>query len=148
MSNSLWLHRLQHTRLPCPAPTPAACSNSCPSSQWCRPISSFVVPFSSCLEPFPASGSFPRSQFFASGVQSIGASASASVLPKNIQDWFPLGLTGLTSLLSKGLWRVFFNTTVLEKCFTEGERRHQTDHWSRQRLTSFSIEQISFYLFF
>ena len=88
-------HGLQHIRLPCPSPTPGTCSNSYPSSQWCHPtISSSVVPFSSCLQPFPASGSFPVSQFFPSGGQSIGVSASASVLPMNIQDWFPLGWTG------------------------------------------------------
>ena len=86
---------VHHTRLPCPSPTPRACSNSCPLSRWCHlTISSFVIPFSSCLQSFPASGSFQMSQFFASGGQSIGSSASASVLPKNIQDWFPLGWTG------------------------------------------------------
>ena len=86
VSSSLWIHGLQHARLPCPSLPPGACSNSCPSSQWCHPtISSFVVPFSSCLQSFPASGSFPMSQFFASGGQSIGVSASASVLPMNIQ---------------------------------------------------------------
>ena len=109
----VWLfatHGLQHARLPCPSPTPRACSNSCLSSQWCHPtISSSVVPFSLCLQSFPASGSFPVSQFFASRGQSIGVSASASVLPMNIQDWFPLGLTGLISLPSKGLSRVFSN---------------------------------------
>ena len=111
MSNSLWPHGLQHARIPCPSPTPGACSNSCPSRQWCHStISSSVVPFSSCVQPFPASGSFPVSQFFASGGQSIGA--SASILPMNIVDWFPLGLTSLISLESKGLWRVFSNTTV------------------------------------
>ena len=90
MSNSLWRHGLQHARPPHPSPTPGACSNSCPLSQWCYPtISSSVVPFSSCLQCFPASGSFPMNQFFASGGQSIGASTSASVLPVNIQDWFP-----------------------------------------------------------
>ena len=95
MSDSLWPHGLKHARPPCPSPTPKACSNSCPSSQWCyTTISSSVVPFSSCLQSFPAPGSFPRSQFFASGGQNIGVSASASVLPMNIQDWFPLGLTG------------------------------------------------------
>ena len=103
-SNSLWPHGLQHTRLPCPSPTPGACSDSCPSSGWCHPtISSSVIPFSSCLQSFPASGSFPISQFFTSGGQSIGASASESVFPVNIQDWFPLGFTGLISLQSKGL---------------------------------------------
>ena len=102
MSDSLWPRRLQHARLPCPSPIPRACSNLSPSSQWYHPtISSSVIPFSSCLQSFPASGSFLRSQFFASGSQSIGASASALVLPINTQDWFPLGLTGLISLQSK-----------------------------------------------
>ena len=110
---TLWHHGLQHGRLPCPSPTPRACSNSCPSSQQCHPtISSSVVPFSCYLQSFPASGSFQMSQFSASGSQSIGVSASASVLPMNIQDWFPLGLTGFISLQSKGLSRVFSNTTV------------------------------------
>jgi len=117
MSNSLQLHGLQHTRLPCPSPTPTACSNSRPSSRWCHPTISFsVVPFSSCLQSFPASGSFPMSQFFASGGQSIGASTSASVPPMNNQDWFPLGF-GLISLQSKGLSRVFSNTTVQKHQF-------------------------------
>ena len=99
MSDSLRPHGVQHARLPCPSPTPWAYSNSHASSQWCHPtISSSVVPFSSCLHSFPISGSFPVSQFFTSGGQSIGVSASASILPKNIQDWFPLGLTGLISL--------------------------------------------------
>ena len=106
------IHELQHARLPCPSPTSGACSNSCPLSRWCHPtIISSVVPFSSCLQSFPASGSSPVSQFFTSGGQSIGASASAPVLPVHIQDWFPLGMTGLSSLQSKGLSRVF-NTTV------------------------------------
>ena len=95
-------HGLQHARLPCPSTTPGACSNSCPSSRWCHPtISSSIVPFSSCFQSFPASGSFSVSQFFESGGQSIGASASASVLPKNIQGWLLLGWTGLISLLSQ-----------------------------------------------
>ena len=111
VSNSLRPHGLQHTRLPCPSPTPGAYSNSFPSSQWCHPtISSSVVPFSSHFQSFPSSGSFPMSQFFPSVALSIGVSASASVLPMNIQDWFPLGLTGLISLESKGLSRVFFPT--------------------------------------
>ena len=111
-------HGLQQARLPCPSPTPGASSNSCPSSRWCHPtISSSVVPFSSCLQSCPASGSFQMSQFFASGGQSIGASASASVLPMNIQDWFPLGQTELISLQSKGLPRVFSNTTVQKHQF-------------------------------
>ena len=93
MSDSLWLHELQHARLPCPSPIPGACSNS--SSRWCHPtVSSFVIPFFSCLQSFLASGSFPMSQFFTSGGQSIGVSASISVLPLNIQDWFPSGWTG------------------------------------------------------
>jgi len=111
VSNSLRPHGLQHTRLPCLSPTPGACSNSCPLSQWYYPtISSSVVPLSSCLQSFTASGSFLRSQFFASGGQSIG-SASASVLPMNIQDWFPTGWTGWI-LQFKWLSRVFSNTTV------------------------------------
>ena len=118
VSNSLQLHGLWHTRLPCPSPSPGACSNSCPSSWWCHPtISSSVVPFSYCLQSFPASGSFPRSQFFSSGGQSIGVLASESILPMNIQDWFPLELTGLISLESKGLSRVFSNTTVQKHQF-------------------------------
>ena len=104
-------HRLQHARPPCPSPTPRVYSDSCPLSWWCHAtISSSVVPFSSCLQSFPASGSFQMSQLFASG-QSIGVAASASVLPKNIQDWFPWGLTGLI-LQTKQFWRVFSNTTV------------------------------------
>ena len=100
------------TALPCPLPTPGAYSNSCPFSQWCHPIiSSYVAPFSSCLQSFPAPGCLPLSQFFTSSGQSIGVSASASVFPVNIQDWFPLGLIGLISLQSKGLSRVFSNTT-------------------------------------
>ena len=113
VSNSFWPHGLQHAGPPCPSPTPGACSNSCPSSQWWHPtISSSVVPVSSRLQSFPASGSFQMSQFFTSGGQSIGVSASASVLPINIQHWFPLGWTGWISLQSKGLSRVFSNTTV------------------------------------
>ena len=112
MSNSLWPHGLQHTRLPCPSPPPRACSNSCPSSWWCHPtISSSVASFFSCLQSFPASGSFPVSQFFTSGGPSIGASALASVLPMNIQDWFPSGVTGLISLQSRGLSSIFSNPT-------------------------------------
>ena len=113
MSNSLQPHGLQHARLPCPSPNPRAYSNSCPSSQWCNPtISSSVVPFSSHLQSFTASGSFQMSQFFTWDGQSIGVSASASVLPVNIQDWFPLRWTGCISLQSKGLSRVSSNTTV------------------------------------
>ena len=113
ISNTLQLHGLQHAKFLCLSPAPEVCLNSCWSNQWCHPtISSSVIPFSSCLQSFPASGSFPRSQFFTSGGWSIGASALASVFPMNIQNWFPLGLTGLTSLQSKGLSRVFSNTTV------------------------------------
>ena len=109
---SLWLKGLQHSRLPCFSPSPRACSNSCLVIQWCHPaISSSVIPFSSCLQSFPGSGSFLMSQLFASGGQSIGASASASVLPMYIQGWFPLGWTGWISLYSKGLSRVFPNST-------------------------------------
>ena len=107
MSNSLWPHGLQHSRLPCPLPTPRTCSNSCPSSWWCHPtISSSIIPFSSCLQSFPASGSFPMNQLFTSGGQSIAVSASTLVLPMNTQDWSPLGWTGWISLQSKGLSRV------------------------------------------
>ena len=118
MSNSLWPHGLQQARSPCPSPPPRACSDSCPLSLWCHPtISSSVVPFFSCLQSFPASGSFPMSQFFTSGGQSTGVSVSASVLPMNIQNWFPLGLTRLIFLQSKGLSRVFSNTTVQKHQF-------------------------------
>ena len=111
-------HGLQHARLPCPSPTPRICSNSYPLSWWCHSIiSSSVVPFSSCPQSFPASGSFPVSQFFVSGGQSTGPSASASVLPMNIQDWFLLGMTGWISWQSKGLSRVFSNTTVQKHQF-------------------------------
>ena len=113
MSDSFWPHGLQHTRLPCPSPSPGTCSNSCASSQWCHPtFSSSVIPFSSCLQSFPASGFFLMSWFFASGGQSIGASASASALPMNIQDCLPIGLTGLISLQSKGLSRILSKTRV------------------------------------
>ena len=113
VSNSLRPHELQHARIPCPSPTPRVDSNSCPMSQWCHPdISSSVIPSSSCPQPLPASGSFPMSQLFTWGGQSIAVSASASVLPMNTQDWSPLGWTGWISLQSKGLWRVFSNTTV------------------------------------
>ena len=118
MSDSLWPHELQHARPPCPSPTPRVHPNPCPLSQWCHPtISSPAIPLSSCLQSFPASRSFPMSQFFASVGQRTGASASASVLSMNIQGWFPLGWTGLISLQSKGLWRVFSNTTVQKHQF-------------------------------
>ena len=118
MSDSLWPHGLQHARPPCPSPTPRVYSNSCPLSWWFHPtISSSVIRFSSCLQSFLASGSFQMSQLFASGGQNIGVSASPSVLPMNIQNWFPLGLTGWISLQSKGLSRVFSNTKVQKHQF-------------------------------
>ena len=113
VSNSLWPHELQHTRPPCPSPTPGVTPNPCPSSRWCHPaISSSVIPFFSCPQSFPASEAFPMSQLFTWGGQSIGVSASTSVLPMNTQNWSPLGCTGWISLQSKGLSRVFSNTTV------------------------------------
>ena len=118
MSDSLWPHGLQHTRLLYPSSTPGACSNLCPLSQWCHPtISSSAAPFSFCPQSLPASEPFPMSQFFTSCGQSIGLSSSASVLPMSIQDWFPLGWTGWISLQSKGLSRVFSNTTVQKHQF-------------------------------
>ena len=118
MSASLRPHELQQARLPCPSPTPRACSNSCPLSQSCHTtISSSVIPFSSQLQSFPASRSFQMSQFFTSGGQSIGASPSATVLPMNIQQWFPLRWTGWIPLHSKGLSKVFPNTTVKKHQF-------------------------------
>ena len=114
MSDSLRPHELQHARPPCPSPTPGVHPNSCPLSRWCHPtISSSVVPFSSCLQYFPTSGSFLRSQFFTSGGQSIGISVLASVIPMNIQDWFPLGLTDLIFLQSKGLSRKSISSSSL-----------------------------------
>ena len=118
VSESLGPRGLKDARLPCPSPTPGACSNSCPLSQWCYlAISSSDDLFSFCLQSFPASGSFQMSQFFTSGGQSIGVSPSTSVLPVNTQDWFPLGWTGWISLQSKGLSRVFSNTTVQKHQF-------------------------------
>ena len=118
MSNSLWPHGPQYTRSPCPSSIPGVYPNSCPLSWWCHPtISSSVFPFPSCLQYFPASESFPMSQFFAWGGQSIGVSASISDLPMNTQDWSPLGWTGWISLQSKGLSRVFSNTTVQKHQF-------------------------------
>ena len=118
VSDSLRPHGLQHSRSPCPSPTSRVYSNSCPLSWWCHPTISFsVVPFSSHLQSFPPSGSFQMSQLFTSGSQSIGVSVSASVLPMNTQDWSPLGWTGWISLQSKGLSRVFSNTTVQKHQF-------------------------------
>ena len=118
MSDSLWPHESQHSRPPCPSPTPGVQSNSCALSQWCHPaISSSVVPFASCPQSLPASGSFLMSQLFAWGGQSIGVSASESVLPMNTQDWSLLGWTSWISLQSKGLSKVFSNTTVQKHQF-------------------------------
>ena len=118
VSDSLWPHEPQHTRPPCPSPTPGVHPNSCASSRWCHPaISSSVVPFSSCPQSLPGSESFPVSQLFAWGGRSIGVSALASVLPMNTQDWSPLGCTGWISLQSKGLTRVFSSTTVQKHQF-------------------------------
>ena len=128
MSDSLWPHELQHARPPCPSPTPGVQPNPCPLSRWCHPtVSSSVVPFFSCPQFFPASGSFPMSQLFASGGQSIGASASASVLPMHTQDWSPLGWTGWISLQSKGLSRVFSNTTVQKHQFLGAQLSSQSN---------------------
>ena len=118
VSDSLWPHEPQHARPPCPSPTPGIYSNSCPLSWWCHPtISSSVIPFSSCPQSFPASGSFQMSQLFTSSGQSIGVSASTSVLPVNTQDWSPLGWTGWIASQSKGLSRVLSNTTVQKHQF-------------------------------
>ena len=128
MFDSLWPHELQHTRPPCPSPTPGIHPNSCPLSRWCHPaISSSIVPFSSCPQSLPASESFPVSQLFAWGGQRIGASASASVLPKNTQDWSPLEWTGWISLQSMGLSRVFFNTTVQKHQFFGAQLSSQSN---------------------
>ena len=129
MSNSLRPHKLQHSRLPCPSLSPRVCSNSCPLSGWCYPAIPFSVsPFSSCSQSFPASGSFPVSQLFASCGQNISASASAWALPMNSQGWFPLRLTGLISLLSKEVWRVFSSTTIRKHQFFGA----QPSLWSRE----------------
>ena len=138
VSDTLQPHGLQHTRPPSPLPTPGAYSNSCPSSQWCHPIiSSSVIPFSSCLQSFPPSGSFLMSQFFASCSQRIGVSASASILPMNIQDWFPLGWTGWIFLQSKGLSRVFSNTTIWKYQFFGP----QPSLWSNSHIHTWLLEK-------
>ena len=136
MSDSVWHHGLQHTRLPCPSLSPGVCSNSCPLSPWCHP----TVSFSSCPQSFPASGSFPMSQPFTSGGQNIGASASASVLPIIIQGWFPLGLTGLISLLSKRLSRVFFSTTFQKHQFFSAH----PSLWYNSHIHTWLLENHSF----
>ena len=128
VSGSMRPHESQHAWPPCPSPTPGVYRNSCPSSQWCHPaISSSVVPFSSCPQPLPASESFPVSQLFPWGGQSIGVSASASVLPMNTQDWYPLGWTGWISLQSKGLSRVFSNTTIQKHQFFSAQLSSQSN---------------------
>ena len=128
MSDSLQLNEPQHARPPCPSPTPGVHPNPCPLCRWCHPtISSSVVPFSSCPQSFPASGSFQMSQLFASGAQIIGVSASTSVLPMNTQDWFPLGWTGWVSLQSNGLSRVFSNTTGQKHQFFGTQLSSQSD---------------------
>ena len=138
MSNPLRPYGLQHPRLPCPSQTPRACSNSCPSSRWCHPtISSSVIPFSFCLQSFPVSGSFQMSQFFALGGQSIGVSVSTLILPMNVLDWFPLGWTGWISLQSKGLSRVFSNTTVLKHQFFGP----QLSLWSNSHIHTWLLEK-------
>ena len=137
-------HALQHARLPCPSPTPRVCSNSCSLSWWYYPaISSSVIPFSSCLQSFPASGSFPMSQLFISGGQSAGASASTSVLPRNIQGWFPVGLTGLISMLSKRLSRVFSSTTVQKHQFFST----QPSFWSNWHISTWLLEKPQLWLY-
>ena len=137
MFDSLWPHEPQHTRLPCPSLSPQVCSNSCPLSLWCYlTISSFAIPFSICLQSFPASGSFPVSWLFKSGGQSIGASASASVHPVNIQGWFPLGLTALISLMSKELSRSFSSTTIGKHQFFNA----QPFLWSSSHIRTWLLE--------
>ena len=131
-------HGLQQARLPCPSPTPRTCSNSSPLSQWCHStISSSIIPFSSCLQSFPASGSFLMSHLFTSGSQSIGASASTSVLRMNIHGWFPLGLTLLISLHSKGLSRVFSSTTIWKHQFFGP----QISLWSNSHISTWLLKK-------
>ena len=143
MSDSLWPHRQQQARILCPPLSPGVCSNSCPLSQWCHPtISSSATLFSSCPQSLPASESFPKSQLFTSGGQSIGASASELVLPMNIQGWVPLGLTSLTSLLSRGLSRVFFSSTTTWKHHFFGS---QPSLWSNSHSRTWLLENHSFY---
>ena len=143
MSDSLQRHRLKHARSPCPLPTPRVYPNSCPLSRWYHAtISSSLVPFSSCPQSFPASGSFPMSQLFTSGDQSIGASASASVLPLNIQGWFPLELTGLISLQSMGLSRFFSNSTVQKHQFF----LVQPSLWSNSHIHTWLLGKPQFWL--
>ena len=138
MSDSLRPHGLQHTGFLCPSPTSGACSNSCPINLWCHPtISSSIIPFSSCLHSFLTSGSFPMSQFFAAGGQSIRASVLVSVLPMNIQGWFPLGLTGLISLQYKWLSRVFSSTIIQKHWFFST----QSSLWYNSQIHSWLLEK-------
>ena len=146
VSDSLWPHESQHSRPPCPSPTPGVYSNSSPSSRWFHPaISSSVIPFSSCSQSLPASGSFPMSQLFAWAGQSTGVSASASVLTMNTQDWSPLGWTGWISLQSKGLSRVFSNTTVQKHQFFSTQLSSQSNshihtyHWKNHSLDQMDL---------
>ena len=138
ISDSMWPLGLQHARLPCPSPSPRACSNLCPLSQWCHStISSSIVPFSSCLQSFPASGSFPMNWLFTSGGQSIGVSASASVLPMNIQDWFPLGWTGWISSRDsqESLPTPQFKINSSALCFLYSPTlTSKQDHWENHNL--------------
>ena len=144
MSNSLWPHGLQHGRLPCPSLYPRVCSNSCPLSWWCcLTISSSAALFSFCLQSFPASGSFPMSQLFASGGQSVRVSISASVLTMNIQSWFPLGLTGLTFFQSKGLSRVFPSTIIWRHQFFGA----QPSLWSKFYIHTWLLEKPLLWLY-
>ena len=144
MSDSLWPHESQHTRPPCPSPSPGVYSDSCLSSQWCHPAISYsVVTFSSCPQSLPASGSFPRSQLFAWGGQSIGVSASASILPTNIQRWFLLGLTGLISLQFKEFSRVFSSTTVRKHQFFGA----QPSLWSNSHIHTWLLEKPYLWLY-
>ena len=150
MSSSLWPHELQHVRPPCPSPSPGICQSSCPLSRWCHPtISSFAALFSLCLQSFPESGSFPVSRPLASGDQSIGASASASVLPMNIQGWFPLGLTGLISLQFRGLSGVFSSTTFGKHQFFSTQpslwSNSHTPTWLRERPYGCSFDYMDLY---
>ena len=143
-SNCLWPHGLKHARPPSPSPTPGVDSNSCPLSWWCHPtISSSAIPFSSHLQSFPASESFPLSQLLTSGGQNIGASASPSVLTMNIQDWSPLGWTGWISLQSKGLSRVFSNTTVWKHQFFGP----QLSLWSNSHTDTWLLEKLYLWLY-
>ena len=138
VSNSLQPHEPPHARPPCPSPTPRVYPNSCPLNWWCHLIiSSSVIPFSSCLQSFPTSGSFQMSQLFTSGGQNIGVSASTTVLPMNTQNWFPLGWTGWISLQSKGLSRVFSNTTVQKHQFFST----QVSFWSNSHIHTWLLEK-------